>query len=75
MTDRTKTTQKEKIRRFMDENGSITTLQAIREFGCMRLAARINDLKNEGMKIKRTMVAGKNRYDETVYFAKYTLIM
>ena len=71
-TDRSKTTQKERIRRFMNENGSITSLQAMREFGCMRLAARIKDLKNEGMKISRTMEPGRNRYDEVIYYAKYT---
>ena len=72
MTDERKTTQKERIRRFMDENGSITSLQAMREFGCMRLAARIADLKNEGMKISKTMEPGRNRYDEVIYYAKYT---
>lgn len=34
-----KMTQCEKILKYIDENGSITPLDALREFGCMRLAS------------------------------------
>ena len=40
-------TQCEKILDYMRSNGSITPLDALREFGCMRLASRINDLKRQ----------------------------
>lgn len=73
--DPTKGTQRERLKAWMDENGSITHRQAEDELGIMRLAARISELKKLGMKIEKTMVAGKNRYDETVYYAKYTKIM
>lgn len=66
-------TQCEKILDYMRLNGSITPLDALREFGCMRLASRICELKNEGVKIKKTMITSKNRYGETVNFAKYEL--
>lgn len=36
---------------YLKEHGSITALDAIREFGCMRLAARISDLRERGYDI------------------------
>lgn len=65
-------TQKEKIRNFLNENGSITPLEAMREFGIMRLAARIGELVAEGENITSTIVKDKNRYGQTVRYAKYT---
>ena len=38
--------QETRILDYMLENGSITALEAMREFGIMRLASRISDLKN-----------------------------
>ena len=38
-------TQCERIINYIEDNGSITQLDALREFGCMRLASRISDLK------------------------------
>ena len=46
-------TQCERILQYMHENGSITPLDAMREFGCMRLGARIYDLKQAGTRIIR----------------------
>lgn len=66
-------TQNEKILDYMRENGCITPLDALREFGCMRLASRISDLKKLGYKIKKTMVISKNRQGEKIRFAKYEL--
>lgn len=66
-------TQCEKILRYIEENGSITPLDAMREFGCMRLASRICDLKKAGYNIKREMETGKNRKGEPVLYARYTL--
>ena len=39
----------------------ITALQALRDFGCLRLAARVQELRDQGHKISTTMVhrAGK----------------
>ena len=65
-------TQAEKILQYMKDCGSITQLEAA-EFGCMRLAARIADLREDGVKIKREMVKRKNRYGETISFAQYRL--
>lgn len=70
-----KETQCDMILRYLRENGSITQAEAVEEFGCYRLGARIWDLKNRyGYTIKRETVTKKNRYGKTVSFAKYTLI-
>lgn len=66
-------TQCEKIMSYMQEYGSITQLDALREFGCFRLASRVNDLRRNGIKIKTEMVRAKNRYGEPISFARYTL--
>lgn len=66
-------TQTERILKYMQETGAITQLDAMEEFGCMRLGARIYDLRKEGHKIAKQTVTGKNRYGETVSFAKYIL--
>lgn len=68
-----KTTQCERILDFIEENGSITQIDALREFGCMRLASRISDLKRQGIPIKRTMESAKNRYGEPISYARYSL--
>lgn len=66
-------TQTERILQYMQENGAITPMDAMDAFGCMRLGARIYDLKKEGYVIVKRMVTGKNRYGETVSFAEYVL--
>lgn len=38
-----------------DTNNGITSWEAITQFGCTRLAARIADLKDEGFRIETTM--------------------
>jgi len=64
-------TQCERILEYFDEFGSITQLEAIRDLGCMRLASRISDLRQEGYLIERKMENGKNRFGETTSYARY----
>ena len=66
-------TQCERILRHMTDYGSITSLEAVNEYGIMRLASRINDLRSEGIAIVSEMKTGKNRYGETTHFAVYRL--
>lgn len=62
------------IRERLLSGGSITALEALREFGCYRLASRISDLKREGLNITKTTeesvsaVTGK-----TARYARYFL--
>ena len=66
-------TQCEKVLRHLEDYGSITSLTAMQEYGIMRLASRISDLKQMGVPIEKEMVSGKNRYGEPTSFARYSL--
>ncbi len=66
-------TQNERIIRHMSEYGSITPLEALSEYGIMRLASRISDLRTRGYDIRREMIEGRNRYGEPTRYARYTL--
>jgi hypothetical protein len=67
-----KETQTQKILSYMRQFGSITPLDAVRDLGVMRLAARISDLRKEGYDIVSEQHAVKNRFGETCYVAKYS---
>lgn len=60
--------------RYMEETGGITQAEAITEFGCYRLSARIEELKKRGVPIKTTPVTTLNRYGKPVSFARYSLV-
>lgn len=64
-------TQKDMVIDYIVENGSITTLQAFREFGITRLAARIADIEKSGHEVHRERVTHKNRYGKTVTYMRY----
>ena len=67
-------TQCERILRHLQDYGSITQAEAVTEYGCSRLGARIWDLKAQGVPIRSERVTGKNRYDEPVSFSKYSIV-
>lgn len=67
-------TQKDRIMRHLQVFGSITPVDAMRDYGIMRLAARISDLKEDGNIIIRTNECGVNRFGEKTRYAKYVLI-
>ena len=69
-----KSTQCDKVLEYIRQFGSITQLEALSDIGCMRLASRISDLRQQGYAIGRRMKTGKNRYGESVSFAEYYLI-
>lgn len=65
--------QCERIIRHLRDYGSITSLEAMQEYGIMRLASRINDLKRLGYDINAVMESAKNRYGEPTSYARYYL--
>lgn len=69
-----KTPQTDKILLYMKTYGSITAMDAVREFGCMRLAARISDLRNSGVPIDDKYESNKNRFGDTVSYKRYFLV-
>lgn len=68
-----KMTQCERILKYIEDFGSITQLQALRDLGVMRLASRISDLRKEGVPIKVETETTKNRYGEKCHFARYSI--
>ena len=48
--------QNQMIAEYLKSGKSITGLEALHKFGCMRLASRIHDLKDRGMNIVGSMV-------------------
>ena len=66
-------TQNEKVLRHLKEIGSITSWEAIREYGITRLSAKIYDLRKQGYDIDSERVTAKNRFGESCTFAKYFL--
>lgn len=68
-----KQTHEKMILAYMRKHGSITAMDAIREFGCLRLAARISDLRWDGYNIETELEVGKNRQGDSVRYARYYL--
>lgn len=66
-------TQCDRVLEYLKRFGSITQLEAIRDLGCMRLAARIADLRDQGYGIGTRMKTETNRYGNKVSFAEYYL--
>lgn len=59
----TTTTQTKAIKAHLESGKSITPIDALNEYGCFRLGARIYDLKDTGMNIITEMVQqGRKRY-------------
>lgn len=68
-----KATQAERILDYMDQFGSITQYDALKDLGVMRLASRISDLKKQGIPIKSEMETVQNRFGENCYIKRYSL--
>ena len=56
-----KLTQCDRILRHLEDYGSIDPMIAIKEYGCMRLASRISDLKGRGIEIIAERTKGSRR--------------
>lgn len=70
-----KNTYTYQVKQWLESGRSITSKQAIDEFGCTRLAAVISRLKNlHGMSIVTTMIPVKNRHNRTVEVASYSIL-
>lgn len=67
-------TQNNRILRHFEEIGSITSAEAMQEYGIYRLASRISDLRRMGFDIKKETVKGVNRFGEPTHYAKYSMI-
>jgi hypothetical protein len=68
-----KESQENKILEYLKKHGSITPKDAYKEFDCMRLAAQIFNLKQQGINIQTTIEKSKNNHGRTVCYARYFL--
>ena len=68
-----KTTQEKEVLDYLRKIGSITSWEAIVEFGATRLSAIIYNLRKKGYNIETNDVIVKNRYGNATVIAKYAL--
>ena len=66
--------QNGQVLRHLERHGSITALEAVREYGILRLAARISDLKRAGNNITSELVTVNNADGTKTRVARYSLI-
>lgn len=65
-------TQKERIIKYIDDFGSITSFQAYSDLGITQLGARIFELKQLGYRFKTQDRRTKNKYGDNVHFVEYS---
>ena len=66
------TKQCKRILDYLDMYGSITPIEALRDLGIMRLAARIYDIRSKlGIQIEDEIVQDINRMGEPIHYKKY----
>ena len=53
--------QNERILAYMKQGRSITGLLALRLYGCFRLAARVYDLRQMGIKVQQRLIRIRDR--------------
>lgn len=58
---------------YLKEKGKITAKEALQLCGCMRLAARIHDLRSKGIPIKTETHEYRNTAGNKVRYAIYSL--
>ncbi len=61
-------TQNENLLAYLKRGKGITALEALSRFGCFRAASRINELREQGYKIKSEMITVNGKR-----VAKYSL--
>ncbi len=49
-------TQTNEIKAYLKQGYRITPIDALQSFGCFRLAARIKEIRDEGMQVEKVMV-------------------
>lgn len=73
MGKRKEITQEDRVLKFMQDTGSITSWQAIQQFGITRLSAKIFNLRQKGYPITNKVIVSKNRYGDIIHFVEYRL--
>ena len=71
--ENSKPTQAQRVLDYINEFGSITQIEALKDLGVMRLASRISDLRRNGHNIKSETEVVKNRWGEKCHIKRYRL--
>jgi len=66
-------TKTEAVLRWLQSNASISSMEAIKEFGATRLSAIIFNLRKKGYNIETVTCEGTDRFGNKVQFARYYL--
>jgi hypothetical protein len=69
-----KSTQCQRLLDHFNEFGSITTLEAVQEYGILRLASRVHEMRCNGFVIKSEFEHGTNRFGDAVKWKRYRLV-
>lgn len=72
-TTATKSTQRARVMAHLKTGQPLTALEALREYGIMRLPNRISELRKRGEKIDKQTIVVRNKYGENVRVAQYRL--
>lgn len=67
-------TQRDRVLKYVQDFGSISSYEAFRELGITRLSARIFELKERGYQFKKKTIQTKNRYGEATHYVEYRLV-
>jgi len=66
--------QKERIIKYLQMFGSITSAEAFSSLGITKLATRISEMRHEdGLEFNIESVTGKNRFGQATRYARYSL--
>ena len=69
-----RTTQVQRVKRYIEDFGSITSLEAIRDLWVTRLSAIVFKLKKAGVQVEGKTEHSVNRYGENTTFKRYLIV-
>lgn len=64
-------TQSQRVLKYLNDFGSITSLEAYRDLGIIQLPRRIYDLRQAGINIKSDWQVVINRYNEKTQIKRF----
>lgn len=66
-------TQRDLIRQYMQDFGSISPAEAFVDLGITKLATRVSEMIRNGEKIEKNRETGKNRYGKSIWWMRYRM--
>ena len=66
--------QKQRVLKYIEEQGSISSLEAFRDLGVTRLSAVIFNLRHDGIGIESETEETINRFGEKTRFSRYRIV-